>query len=415
MANVYARESSLNNVSGRSDYISNPSRQEDIVLHKKNMENSWQDYALFEKSNKKSASENIQARETVVALPNDLAKNEDELVRFCDRLAKKLYGDNRDYEYAVHWNSTRTNLHAHFIYSERERNFDKQPKIYKRDIWADPKTGRTCKKGTPNAVLRCKKGEIQRDKEGNIKYDEQPFTVKNKKFSRKSWLDERNQIIKEVFAEFNREISLFDSKKQLPQKKLTKGSSEAYKEYAEGYNQLVRLYNQDAEVVEKAQPLVDHVQILDRTYSENQEEISKIKSENAGKSRVKRLFTFDSGKISQLENRCKQVVAQIEETSDKLKQVLKGFVDEAKLESADPRAKANLLVQSFESIKERVLDLREYLRTHSSFKKAKAADAARVNRNAAPVVEIDASEPISRGDHKKKSENLIQRDSGMSR
>ena len=32
-----------------------------------------------------------------------------------------LLGDNRDFEYAVHWNKEKTNLHAHIIYSERER------------------------------------------------------------------------------------------------------------------------------------------------------------------------------------------------------------------------------------------------------------------------------------------------------
>ena len=187
MANIYARETALKNVVGRSDYISNSSRQEEIVFHQKNMKNSWQDYADFEKQNKKSVNQNIEARETVVALPNDLYQDKQLLQKFCDRLAEKMYGKNRDYEYAVHWNSSRTNLHAHFIYSERERNLERKPKIYKRDIWADSKTGRTCKKDSPNAVLRCKKGEIQRDKDGNIKYEDSPFTPKDTKYKNKNW------------------------------------------------------------------------------------------------------------------------------------------------------------------------------------------------------------------------------------
>ncbi|MDG6194553.1 relaxase/mobilization nuclease domain-containing protein [Lactococcus petauri] len=195
MANIYARETALKNVVGRSDYISNSSRQEEIVFHQKNMKNSWQDYADFEKQNKKSVNQNIEARETVVALPNDLYQDKQLLQKFCDRLAEKMYGKNRDYEYAVHWNSSRTNLHAHFIYSERERNLERKPKIYKRDIWADSKTGRTCKKDSPNAVLRCKKGEIQRDKDGNIKYEDSPFTPKDTKYKNKNWLTERNKLV----------------------------------------------------------------------------------------------------------------------------------------------------------------------------------------------------------------------------
>lgn len=101
MANIYARETALKNVVGRSDYISNSSRQEEIVFHQKNMKNSWQDYADFEKQNKKSVNQNIEARETVVALPNDLYQDKQLLQKFCDRLAEKMYGKNRDYEGSV--------------------------------------------------------------------------------------------------------------------------------------------------------------------------------------------------------------------------------------------------------------------------------------------------------------------------
>ena len=57
MANIYARETALKNVVGRSDYISNPKRQEDIVLHKKEMKHTWKEYADFEKANQNLKSE----------------------------------------------------------------------------------------------------------------------------------------------------------------------------------------------------------------------------------------------------------------------------------------------------------------------------------------------------------------------
>lgn len=243
MARVYARETALKNVVGRSDYITNPDRQEHIVLTKSHMQNTWNDYVEFEKGNKKSSSENIQARETVIALPNDLSTNSKELEQFCDTLGKTLYGSNRDYEYAVHWNKDKTNLHAHFIYSERERNTERQPKTYKRDMWVDSKTGRTCKADNPNASLRYAKGDIQRDKEGNIKYNTDQFTVKDPKYNNKNWLNERNLLIKDVFSRFERRIDLFDRDKHIPQKKLYKGARNDYKEYAETWNNNAKTIN----------------------------------------------------------------------------------------------------------------------------------------------------------------------------
>ena len=49
MANVYSRVSKINNVVGRSDYISNPDRQEFIKLTGKSRDFEWEEYAQFEK------------------------------------------------------------------------------------------------------------------------------------------------------------------------------------------------------------------------------------------------------------------------------------------------------------------------------------------------------------------------------
>lgn len=223
MANLYARDTALTDVKGRSDYISNPSRQEEILLHEKNMKYTWNDYVNFENENQKTHFKNVQARETVVALPNELSENKDQLKSFCDDIAKSLYGNNRDYEYSVHWNEKRTNLHVHFIYSEREINSEAQIKRYKRDLWVDGKTGRTCSKNAPGAILRCQKGDIQRDKDGNPKYDTSPFTIKDKKYNNKNWLDVRNKRIKDVFDKHKYKIQIFDKNSLfIPQKKCTR-------------------------------------------------------------------------------------------------------------------------------------------------------------------------------------------------
>lgn len=244
IARIYARETALKNVRGRSDYITNEQRQEHIIMKKSHMNYTWNDYVQFEKEHKKSVNENIQARETVIALPNDLSNNPNELEAFCDALGTALYGNNRDYEYAVHWNKDKTNLHVHFIYSERERNNERHPKLYKRDLWVDATTGKTCKKEHPNATLRLKKGEIQKDKEGNIKYEKANFSVKDKKYNNKNWLKERNLLIEGVFRRFKRRIDNFDPKRHIPQKKLYKGAKNDYIDYARVWNDNAKIENQ---------------------------------------------------------------------------------------------------------------------------------------------------------------------------
>ena len=54
MAKIYSRVTKINNVAGRSDYISNPERQEFIKLTGKSRDFEWKEYAEFEKANQKS-------------------------------------------------------------------------------------------------------------------------------------------------------------------------------------------------------------------------------------------------------------------------------------------------------------------------------------------------------------------------
>lgn len=267
MANLYSRETVLKNISGRSKYISTEKEtkkeyeKERIVLHEKNMKHTWEEYAQYEKTHQKTVNKNNEGRETVIALPNELANTPKKLKIFCDDLAKSLYGTNRDYEYAVHWNEKRNNLHVHFIYSEREINSKATPKTYKKDLWVDPRTGKACKKDTPNAILRCKKGDIQKDKEGNIKYDTDPFTTKDRKFIGKKWLIDSKKQIQEVFKKHNFEIGIFDkSKGFIPQKKLYKGARENYKEWANLWNENAKNYNKElTQLREKRENLKKYV------------------------------------------------------------------------------------------------------------------------------------------------------------
>ena len=56
------------------------------------------------------------------------------------------------------------------------------PKKYKRNMYINKFTGRTCKKDDPNMVMICKKNEIMKDKDGNViveKYDVTPTKIRH--------------------------------------------------------------------------------------------------------------------------------------------------------------------------------------------------------------------------------------------
>jgi len=251
MANIYSRVTKLKNIKGRSDYISNPNRQDDIVLHQKNMRYTWDDYVSFELAHQKSSEPNNQGRELVVALPNEAAQDVAQLKRLCDTLSVGILGNQRDYEYAVHWNEAHTNLHLHLIFSERQYQTEVIPKRYKRDYWYDKKTNRITKAGLPGSELRYKKGDIQRDKEGQIKYETEVFSTKRSYFTSKDWLVTHKKQIQEVYSQFGYEVGVYAPGKEIAQKKLFKGASEDYLSYVRDFNVKANRLNREQRVLEE--------------------------------------------------------------------------------------------------------------------------------------------------------------------
>ena len=246
MAKVYSRVTKINNVAGRSDYISNPDRQEFIKLTGKSTDFEWKEYADFEKVNQKSQEKNNEARELVIALPNEMSEHfSDEILEeFSHNLAQELLGKNRDYEFALHFNHSQTNFHMHLLFSERERQTERKPKVYKRDMWFDKTTNRMAKANAEHAECRHKKGDVMTDKEGNIRYEDTPFTKKDKTFTERSWIKSHQETIQNVLAEYHYVLDVFDSKHEIAQKKLYKGASAEYLEYAQHWNQIAHQANQ---------------------------------------------------------------------------------------------------------------------------------------------------------------------------
>lgn len=245
MANVYGRVAKISNAAGRSEYITDTKRQEEIVLHKEHMEYSWREHSEFEKTHQKTNVENNEALEVHIALPNTLSNNKSMLEQVCDSLAQELVGHNKDYEYSVHWNHNRTNLHVHILFSERENQSELEPKVYKKDIWQDKDSHKLAKANADNAELVHRKGEIQKDKEGNIKYQTDIFKPKDKKFIQSSWVHEKNRIIESVMKSYGFNLEYQDkTSPYIAQKKLYKGASEDYLEQARAWNAEARRYNE---------------------------------------------------------------------------------------------------------------------------------------------------------------------------
>lgn len=249
MPSVYVQNQKIKDVVGRSDYISNHDRQEDIVLHKSEMTFEWSYYRDYERQNQKSNRANNEAREMIIALPNELDDDHPKLEKMCDELVQDLIGGQHDYEYAVHWNHTKTNLHVHILYSEREVTTGELiSKKYKRDIWMNKDTHVLAKADSENAELIHKKGEVMLDDLGNPKYETDPLTTKDKKFIPKGWLKEAHRITQKVFLNNGFDISVreFDDP-YLSQKKIYKNANEDYKIKAEKWNDEVREYNRELE------------------------------------------------------------------------------------------------------------------------------------------------------------------------
>lgn len=282
MASVYARVSKITKASGRANYLTDEKRQEEIVLSKIEMEYSWQEHSNFEECHQKTNVKNNEALEVHFALPNELSKDKKRLEQICDDMADRVVGENKDYQYAVHWNHNRTNLHCHILFSERENQQDLVPKVYKKDQWRDKDTNKLAKANSENAYLYAKKGDIQKDKNGNIKYETDIFTVKDKRYVARDYSQTLRNELQGVLQSYGYDLSITDDRSPyIAQKKLYKGASADYIEKAKEWNKEVKAYNQAVKKHIKMEP------IQEENYIEIKREIKrKCKSANAEEKKI---------------------------------------------------------------------------------------------------------------------------------
>lgn len=255
MPNVFARTTKINNAVGRSAYISDQThKQEEVLLHKAAMVYGWQFYHEYELKHQKNAGQaQNEAREILLPLPNELAsqykgattvEQKKKIEIICDELAKEIVGENHDYEYAVHWNKARTNLHCHLMFSEREvvdLSLLEQ-KTYAKDIWHDPVTHKLTKKGV--GVLVHKKGELMY-RDGQPVYKTEPLSAKDTRFKEKSFMMQQKLAYQKVMSDYGFDFDVNDNQTPyLAQKKLYKGASADYITAAKEWNAEVKRYNE---------------------------------------------------------------------------------------------------------------------------------------------------------------------------
>lgn len=255
MPNVFARTTKINNAVGRSAYISDQThKQEEVVLHKAAMVYDWKFYHEYELTHQKNAGQTQnEAREVLLPLPNELAsqykgkttaEQKEKIEKICDDLAKEIVGENHDYEFAVHWNKARTNLHCHLMFSEREvvALSSLEQKTYAKDIWQDPVTHKLTKNGV--GVLVHRKGELMY-KDGQPVYKTEPLSAKDTRYKEKSFMVQRDLAYQKIMSDYGYDFDVNDNQTPyLAQKKLYKGASDDYITAAKEWNAEVKRYNE---------------------------------------------------------------------------------------------------------------------------------------------------------------------------
>lgn len=84
-----------------------------------------------------------------------------------------------------------------------------------------------------------------KDKQGNFRFDSEPFTVKDPKFKSKAWLKDAQSQIQAVLKRHGYHLDLFNPETDIKQRKQYKGASTEYLSYASIWNRNAKKINHD--------------------------------------------------------------------------------------------------------------------------------------------------------------------------
>lgn len=188
--NSFIQISKLANLKGRIDYITNPKRQENLYAIYNTIDDTfWHELAKYNRLEFKksgSAGSCIESRELIIALPEQFCEmDKKKILEDFTEIFKSTYGV--ECIAAMHHNKTKTNLHIHLIFAEREMVRDGIEKVATRNMFYN-ETGKH---------VRTKKEIL--DDEGNIRpgysiikkgdvYENNKFTKKKPEFKARSFL-----------------------------------------------------------------------------------------------------------------------------------------------------------------------------------------------------------------------------------
>ena len=231
--NSFIQISKLGNLKGRIDYITNPKRQENLyAVYNTTDDTFWHELARcnrleFKKSG--SAGKCIESRELIIALPEPFCNmDKQKVLEDFTELFGKTYGVNCIA--AMHHNKTKTNLHIHLIFSEREELKNGIKKIATRNMFYD-ETGKH---------VRTKKEIL--DDSGNVRkgcniirkgqvYEYNRFSKKKAEFKARSFLKGVKTLYTEHINSFLNDkdkLQVFNNKDiYLPTKKIGKNNPKA--------------------------------------------------------------------------------------------------------------------------------------------------------------------------------------------
>ena len=196
----FVMESKLHDVKGRVDYISSPKRQENLYAVFSNVEDHYWD--LLSDQNQrdfaKSGTEGtcIEARELIIMLPPSLIEYDHELLL---KYIISVFLEKYDVGCcaALHHNKSKTNLHIHLIFSEREIRQEVERKIASRNMFYNEK----------GKHVRTKKEIL--DEDGNLRpgckiikkgevYETDFFQPKKEEFKSNAFLENTKQVMTDV-------------------------------------------------------------------------------------------------------------------------------------------------------------------------------------------------------------------------
>ncbi len=193
----FVMESKLHDVKGRVNYISSPERQENLYAVFANVKDSY--WELLAEQNQrdfaKSGTEGtcIEARELIIMLPPSLIEYDHELLL---KYMTSVFLEKYDVGCcaALHHNKSKTNLHIHLIFSEREIRQEAERKTASRNMFYNEsgKHVRTKKEILDenwNVRPGCKiikKGEV---------YETNFFQPKKEEFKTNAFLENMKQIM----------------------------------------------------------------------------------------------------------------------------------------------------------------------------------------------------------------------------